>query len=466
MKATRQHIPGWFTMIILLLIPFGVFAQEKEEGLLTLTDCIQTALKNNSQLKSTEFMYQAAGYDVIDSYQGILPTISASAGKSKVETGPAEYLGNSFVGLDADGNAIYEQVTIKNKKDSRESSSASLSVNETLFDGGIWWNQIRKAKADERAAKYDFENARNGVILEVQTAYFDLIKQMKLLEVYQIAVRRSEGQLDRANKMFELGASARVDVFRAKVNLGNDRITELTQQTIVDQAKKRLNLAMGRDPLTDLQVDTSIALETKLAGVEDLIQQAMSEQPLIKKNEESIHSRAMTVKMAKGVNYPRFSVFINHNRFHETTAKVFSDFDKNYQTTFGLNVSLNLFNGFSDYVNLQKAQINQKVARENLEEYKRNLQSGVSQYYDSYKMYIDIIQINKENLEAAQEELRLAEERYQIGAGTSLEVREAQVNLTRAEQALVASEFNKMLLLAQLDNQIGLTYKKALGNNE
>lgn len=68
---------------------------------------------------------------------------------------------------------------------------------------------------------------------------------------------------------------------------------------------------------------------------------------------------------------------------------------------------------------------------------------------DNFNSYLDIIDINEDNLEAAQEEHRLASERYRIGSGTSLEVREAQVNLTRAEQTLVAAKYNARMSQAQ-----------------
>jgi len=123
-------------------------------------------------------------------------------------------------------------------------------------------------------------------------------------------------------------------------------------------------------------------------------------------------------------------------------------------------LSFNIFNGFSDYANVQKAEISRKAAMETFEEYKRTLKATVHQYYADYLSTLDIIKINKENLEAAKEEMRLEEERYMVGAGTALEVREAQVNLTRAEETLIAAQFTASLILAQLDNQLGLTYQK------
>ncbi|MEJ2056179.1 MAG: TolC family protein, partial [Calditrichaceae bacterium] len=118
-------------------------------------------------------------------------------------------------------------------------------------------NRIRKAKKDKESSEYALLGQTNDVILQVQQAYFNLNKQSKLLEVYEVAVSRSQAQLDRTEKMYELGATAQLDVFQARVNLGNDRISLLQQKNTVDQAKKNLNLAMGRDPFTSLQINTN-----------------------------------------------------------------------------------------------------------------------------------------------------------------------------------------------------------------
>ncbi len=438
----------------------SVHAQDSTLAPLTLEQCIQQALRNNYKIRSSYYMKKSSDYDVLKSYRGILPTINVSAGQGKVENGPSEYLSNEPVGIDNEGNVIYQQRTRKLPRTTRSSSSASLSVSQTIFDGGIWWNQIRKSKADNQASKYQYESDRNSIILQVQQAYFDLIKQEKLLEVYELAIQRSKAQLDRAQSMYNLGATARIDVFRAKVNLGNDRINYLNQKNIVAEARKKLNILMGRDPLTPISVKTEVNINRNLPALDEIITTAMQHQPLLKKELMDLKARSLSVSMAKGLNFPRISVYLNYDRFHENTIKVFSDYDQNYQLRYGLNVSFNLFNGFSDYADIQKAELGRKMAREALEDYKRTLKSQIHKAYMSYKSTLEMIKINKENLDAAKEELRLAEERYQIGAGTALDVRDAQVNLTRAEETLVSTEYQAQLLLAELDNQMGLTYAK------
>jgi len=451
-------------MFVFLFISLGTIgsaqAQDSTATPLSLEQCIRLALQNNYTIHNSLYMKKSSDYDVLKSYKGILPSINITAGQGKVENGPSEYLSNEPVDIDNEGNVIYKQRTRKLPRTTRSSSSAGLSISQTLFDGGIWWNQIRKSKADNKASAYQYESDRNSIILQVQQAYFDLIKQIKLLQVYELAVQRSKAQLDRAQSMYNLGATARIDVFRAKVNLGNDRINYLNQKNIVSEARKKLNLLLGRDPLTPIAVKSEVNINRNLPELNEIIQTAMQHQPLLKKNLMDLQARSLTVRMAKGLNFPRVSLYLNYNRFHENAIKVYSDYDQNYQLSYGLNVSFNLFNGFSDYADIQKAEIGRKMAMEAVENYKRTLKSEIHKTYMNYKSTLEMIKINKENLEAAKEELRLAEERYQIGAGTALDVRDSQVNLTRAEETLVSIEYQAQLLLAELDNQMGLTYAK------
>jgi len=461
-----RQIKATSILVFFILIAFNlkqVSAQTEKSDVLSLQECIQIALKNNSTLKTVVLADEAADMDVLGSYSNILPRVSVSARQGKAVIGPAEYLSSEPVGIDTTtGNVIYEQRTRKTAEQDRKQSSADITLSQNIFDGGIWWNQIRKAKVDKEASKFNFYSQRDNTILQVQTAYFDLIKQIKMLEVYDLAVQRSRAQLERANKMYELGATARVDVYRTKVNLGNDRINLLNQKNIVEQSRKTLNLVMGRDPFAPVDVKAEIILAESMSEVEEMVQTAFENQPLVKKSELDIKSAGLSASLARGIYYPRLSAYVNYNRFHEDASQVFSDFDQNYQTQYGFTLSFNLFNGFYDYANTQKAKINQKSALELFEEYKRTLKATVHQYYANYRNILDIIDINEENLEAAKEEMRLEEERYLVGAGTSLEVREAQVNLTRAEEILIAAQFTARLIQAQLDNQLGLTYKKTV----
>ncbi|MGD9899064.1 MAG: TolC family protein [Calditrichaceae bacterium] len=462
MKVSYKVLNKLMILTMVLLFTGLTEAQESNAPeMLTLDECIQVALEKNSSLKTSEYSNDASKLDELGSYEGILPKVNVSASKGEYETGPSVYLSDEPIGVDpVTGEVIYEQRVRRTAKSIRKTNNAGLSVDQMVFDGGNWWNQIRQAKANKRSSDLGLESDRNNVILAVQEAYFDLLKQVRLLEAYELAVQRSEGQLNRTQKMYELGATARLDVYRSQVNLGNDKISMLTQGNAVRSAKSKLNLAMGRDPMEPIKVQATLDVPESLPTPEDLIETAFVNQPLLKKNEADINSQKLSVSLAKSQLSPSISLYLNYDRRNEEIDRVWSNYDQNYTLSYGIYVSFNLFNGFSDYVNIQKAKIAKRTADENYEEYKRNLKSTIYQYYDNYKSYLSIIEINRQNLEASKEELRLAEERYQIGAGTTLDVREAQVNLMIAEQTLIESQYNSLISLAQIDNQLGLTYEK------
>jgi outer membrane protein TolC len=441
--------------LIILLVSSG-FAQGEA---LTLQNCIEIALAKNPTLLRTLNLDKSAEEDVQGSYSGILPTISLSASSGRVEAGEREVEGDVPVGVDSLGNVRYQRRIILQQGYITNFNNFGVSVTQNLLDGGEWWQGINYAKSQKRASEYTVESTINSTVLNVQDAFFNMLKQMKLLEVYQLAVGRSEDNLNKTEKMFELGAVAKVDVYRSRVNLGNDKINMLLQKNAVLTARQQLNLVMGRDPQTPLEIAPEFDLPDAFASVEDLVNQANQENPDLKRNEEDVNSYDIGVSRSWAVVWPAIGAFFNYNRANEGFERVYKSWDKNWSMNWGISLRWNLFNGFQDKVRIQKSKLALRNAQETYEETKRNLKSTIVQLVDNFNSYLEIIDINEQNLEAAQEEFRLAEERYRIGSGTALEVREAQVNLTRAEEILVAAKYNARMSQAQLEQALGVIYK-------
>jgi outer membrane protein len=421
---------------------------------LTLEDCIEIALKNNTTLRTTKNNNSSAQKDVLASYSGILPSINASATSGRFRRGESTNQGDVPVGYDSLGRVIYERQTTTQQGFSGTSHDLGVSVDQNIFDGGEWWNAIRYAKSERDRADYYLKSVRNTVVMNVQQAFFDLFRQKKMLEVYDKAVQRSQDQLDKTQKMFELGAVAKVDLYRSQVNLGNDKIQYLSQQNAVITAKNNLNLVMGREP-GEIEIVPEFSLKPAYSNVDSLYQQALEKNPELKSSEQNVRSMGLMVARSYSPLYPQLGGGFRYSRANEEFEKVYSDFDQNWSTSIGLSLRLNLFNGFQDQVRIQKSKLQHKNSMETFEYDKKNLKAAVLQSTDYYNSYLAIIKIDEENLDAAREEYRLAEERYRIGSGTHIEVRESQVNLTRAEQTLVAAKYYARITQAQLELLLG-----------
>ena len=436
--------------IMVWLLGIG-WAQNPQGKALTLEECIHIALQNNSQLRLASYQKQLAHFTYRGSFQDILPSLRLSYGTFKFERGPTSYLGGEYVGK---GIPALDRIT------RQTDYSFSINFSQNIYDGGYWWNNIHKTHVDEQAQSFNYEAEKQSTILNVMQRYFTLLKEIKLLQVYQQAVERSQKQLERAQRMYELGSAARVDVYRAQVNLGNDKIRLLNQQNVVAKARRDLNLAMGRDPGEPLEIVPEFELEKKREKLQNLIQKAMQQNPTLRKMELDIQSSHLQTKLASRNFYPQISAFFTYSRRTPEFRGLYRELSREYNWTFGLNFSWNLFNGFGDYINVQKAKVNESLAREQYLDYQRNLISTIQNLYQTLKAYDEIIAINKENLKAAQEEYRLAEERYRVGSGTALELRDAQVNLTQAEQVLVSAEYDAVIAYSQLQEALGELLEK------
>jgi outer membrane protein len=447
---------------LILSLAISGIGYSQDEGPLSMENCIRIALSGNSTIIREMNNNQSADAGVTQSWSGILPTIDVNAAMGRTTIGEQDREGNfQRTGVDpATGDTINIIVRENYVQPSAHYNRNQLgvSLNQTIINGGEWWDAINYAKSQKRSADFNLEATINTTVYSVQEAYYNLLKQIKLLEVNQGAVGRSQDNLDKTEKMFELGAVAKVDVYRSRVNLGNDKIQLLLQENALLKARQSLNLVMGRDAQTPVEIENVFELKPAFNEVDELYNIALVQNPTINKGEEDIYAYDVNVTRARAGYWPALSLNLSYNRDNEFLDKVYSGWDKNWSTYAGLSLRWNIFRGFSEKAQVQKNKLAMRNAQETQEESKRNLKSDLVGMVDNFNSYLEIIELNKGNLEASQEEYRLADERYRIGSGTSLEVREAQVNLSRAEQTLVAAYYNARMTQADLERALGIIF--------
>jgi outer membrane protein TolC len=79
----------------------------------------------------------------------------------------------------------------------------------------------------------------------------------------------------------------------------------------------------------------------------------------------------------------------------------------------------------------------------------------VNEKYVTFEKRIELMQLEEQNVLAAEQNLQLQQDRYQIGASTSLEFRDAQVNLLRAQSTLIAARYQARISRLEIEQLIG-----------
>jgi len=450
------------TLVIALLFTASASGplHSQETEALTLKECIEIALTNNSLLRNAERRVGLVGTYQTQARASLLPRINTSLSSGKFIQGARVLKYDVPTGqIDpATGGVIYEQREIFQDRTERNSHSASISLQQNIFDFGRSINGLKQANASKEAAHYDMISTRRSVIMEVKGAYYELLKTHRLQEVYREAVALGEEQVNRAQTKMDIGLASQADVYQALVVLGANRQNLITQENLVEIAKANLNNTLGRDPGTALKI-----IEDRSEPIfpdypfDEAIETALSNNEGIKALEMQTRANRHAINVAKGAFLPSIGASISYNRTNDDIGRVYtSELDRDFSATLGIGLNLNIFNGFADKAAVQREQINYQMAVEDLADGKRQLIADVKRYFLQLAAYKEILDINRQNIEAARENLRLQQEKRRVGSGTELDVSEAQVQLIEAQSTFVRAEYDAKIARAQLETVLGL----------
>jgi outer membrane protein len=120
-----------------------------------------------------------------------------------------------------------------------------------------------------------------------------------------------------------------------------------------------------------------------------------------------------------------------------------------------LRVSLPLFTGFGRSLRLSQARAQEQDADEDARARRLQVRSEVHASYLGIQTTYQAISVQQANRESARDQLRLAQDRYRLGAGTSLEVSDAQNAVQRAEGDYVTAVYDYHKAVAALEAAVG-----------
>jgi outer membrane protein TolC len=332
--------------------------------------------------------------------------------------------------------------------------SLSLSVTQLIYDGGRWWNQIAQNGGQERAALGQLDEQRLVSELEAVNRFYQLLSAQFTLGVLENAVKRSETQVDRAKSMFEAGRAAKLDAIDAEVNLGNDRINVLRQQNTVTAAQVELLKWLGQ-PTREVEAVDPGSRPAPVAALEDVMLAARGARPLLRALDAQIVVMERAVDVAWSAYLPSVSLAGTYTRAGNSVDPVLTDLRRNNNFSLGLNLGWNVFNGFGNQAQVDQARENLTQARLTRDRAEVDLDGDLRRSLRALEVQQQVEAIAAENLKLAESSVKLAEERFAQGAGSTLEVRDAQVKLVSAQLNRLQSRVDVALARAALKRVIG-----------
>jgi outer membrane protein len=420
-------------LICFMLLTINAFMQEKP---LSLQECIQVALDKNPQLHLSQLQQKAAQEGIRMSYSDVLPLVGLSSSSTRSIQGASEYILNNMTFSKGDTTTNYFEF--------------GVGLRQNIFDGNKSWNNIKLARLGYNQTNQQHTIYTQEIIADVTEKFYTLLKAQELLKVYQMALQNSQEQLKKTDEMFRIGQVAKKDLYKAQVSEGNARLNIIQQQAQVKIALDNLKEAMGMTTDLYLAILEENYQLPQVAEREGAIQQALQHNSNLQLLAIKQESALVNYKIARGDLFPEVIASFGYNRSGAEMSRLYTDFDKWWNTSLTLNISYPIFQGFYRKANIQQKYLNYKTYDDQIIQQRLELINQIDNLLLSINTYLQMIEINELNIASAKEDLRLQQEMYHLNAATLLEVLDAQVALTKAQGDLISIKYDAKIAEVKL----------------
>ncbi|RKH60534.1 TolC family protein [Corallococcus llansteffanensis] len=325
-----------------------------------------------------------------------------------------------------------------------DSYGASLGLSQVIYNRGLW-KQLEQAGVSVDAVRNQALEEADTSELEAIRRFFTLFLSQATLDVLQVTAQRSEEQLERARALFQAGRVGKTEEISAEVNLGNDRINVVQRQSQLVADQVQLAVWLSRPGTESLQaVDPGILQQepAPAPALDDALKQAREHRALLRALQQRVRVAELQRAIVQGDYLPRVGLQAQYAHGNQDLGPFFSE--PGFGNTFngGVTLTWDLFNGFNTDAQSARAQANIRRAELTFAQTARELEAEVRRAHQALDGQIASAKLATANRAAATQGLQLAEERFRAGAGSTLEVRDAQLKLTQAELVLLQSRID------------------------
>ena len=168
---------------------------------MSIEECINYAIAHNPNLAIAEQHVKAAESGIGQQKASFAPRLTARVNYN--------HLANS-------GSRIANTHT--------DSIGFNAGISQLIWDFGKTTARINMAKYDTLSAQYDYDYDILNVVYNVKINYYNVLRALANLDIYEQNVRINTLNFERTKAMFDEGLKSKIDVVNAEVNLADSKI--------------------------------------------------------------------------------------------------------------------------------------------------------------------------------------------------------------------------------------------------
>jgi outer membrane protein TolC len=447
MKITTKLIAVAFFILIMTICNYTLLAQKP----LTLKECINYSLNNNSNIKIADYNVAISQKKITEQVGNYLPQINVSGEfddnlKLTTQLMPAEMMGGT--------PGTYIPVSFGNKY----SMSGGVQLTQKLYDPTSL-SMIKTARINKNISELTQQQTSELTAYNVSLIYYQALVIQMQMNVLRSTLTASEQSLKSIELKYKNGMAKKIDVDKIRVSYNNSKSQLEQAELSYSQSLNTLKYSMGMPVDSSMALaDTTINISKYLLEIDTLQRFQMENIIDYQLKKTNISLLQLDKKTKVSAFLPTLSFFGNYNYNAMRQEFNFFDADKDwYQSSgIGLKLTIPIFDGLQRNSRVAQSKLNIKIANENLLLTDQSIKLDVFNYEIQYKNALDNINSEKENLDLAESVYKNTQLEYQQGTSSTLDLIQAESSYMVAQNTY----FNKLLNLCIAR----LELEKAKGN--
>jgi outer membrane protein len=431
-----------FSLTVLILLGAIPSLTAQQRDTLSLQAAVQQAVENNYSIQVARTNEQISDNSLNIGNAGLLPSVSLSSSGSLQQQ---------------DTRQEFEQPLGEQTINGAQSSNLDASVNlqYTLFDGlGNTYN-YRQLKTEKNLTEAQARQTIEQTLLRVVQQYYQVARLRAEAEIAKEAVTLSQQRLSRVETGVQFGNKSRVDLTNAQVDLDTDSTTLIEAKTQYRNARRTLNVLLGQAPNAPVTVKEQVSFQQDLER-QALLEQAQERNSSLQAADYEVKNARLQKKIANASYFPEVNLTSSYTYSQSASDAGFLNEQRSSGIRSGLELNMPLFSGFQNDIRAENAELRLQNQKNRKAETKLNVRRDLTNAYATYEQNLRALRLEKRSVDNARLNLRRTRESYQVGQATATQLREAQVNFTRAKTRLTNARYDAKLAEVELYQLAGL----------
>jgi outer membrane protein len=451
---------------------------------ISLSKAIEIAMSKNPTIKVADKEVQRVTYLKKEREGNLLPVVSASLAYQRAVMKQKMYLDGFDITKLQDPQTTFLMQSLpslipipQGVQDAQKAYYAAMSKGDgsievgrdNTFNGGIsasmpiiaptLWATVKMTEVELELVNENARSSRIALLDQIKKTYYQILYNQDTYNVYKQSYKNSIDNANNILQKYKQGFVPEFEWIRADVQMKNSGTALVYAEKGVSIAILQLKMLMGIDMFVNIKV------EGKLSEYENQLYESILKVDTSQINSNTnlklldiqIKQLDHTRKINMSSLLPMLSVSFNGQYMSMVNDnQIFT----NKQTWFpyataGLSLSIPIYQGGTKINKDKQMRFQREQLELNRENYKRSLEFNYISCIENIKNAIEKIQSNKESLRQAEKALQIARKRYEVGAGTFLDLISSDEANTRTGLQYNQSIYEYLTAFADLEKLLG-----------